>query len=591
MRFLVATSAPTFWQPQAEDLAKAIRRRGHDAHVLIPSGANRSIAPCDVLLCIGSGESLRPFLDAVQSKAKILYLIESIPTPTEADGFTRSKLAVHEPYLREFGTIFVHSPRSIAALRAMGTPRVEPLTWPHFPGIFHPIPNSERDIDVLFAGTLSPHRKKLLDIACGRFNVTVCSNLFHGDLVSLYNRSKIILNIHFTPLRNFECRVMEALGCGAFVLTERLDPEDLLLDGEHLGVFDEDTMLDVIDRYLRDPAERDRIARAGHAEVQKYAVEVQVERILEEAAALLKVSFSPPDRTPNSQTANDQKAKERALLRWHPESRKRADLPTKNPSKLPTQPTSTSAPGTLNRTGAAQATVTIKGRPYTVSYPRSQAIDYMLEEIFVKNAYPYLPFLAPVSGVILDVGANIGCTVLLFQALYPNAEIFAFEPEREAFKYLTHNTSFLKNVHRCPFGLCDRDGVARLFKGKGTSTTNSIGRSSHNTEHYEDVPVRRLSSFLAEQQISRVSLLKIDTEGMEVPILRDIEPYLDRVDGICLEYHSERDRLEIDRLLTDRFMLCHANASLVHRGTVAYASTTLIASRTSLDRLEVVRPF
>ncbi|MCC6421665.1 MAG: hypothetical protein IT429_25890, partial [Gemmataceae bacterium] len=93
---------------------------------------------------------------------------------------------------------------------------------------------------MLFVGTPSPHRKSILDRAAARSPVTVRNGVFHGDLAALYARAKVVLNIHYTPLRNFECRVIEALGCGAFLLTEGLDPDDPLLDGEHLVVFNEE---------------------------------------------------------------------------------------------------------------------------------------------------------------------------------------------------------------------------------------------------------------------------------------------------------------------------------------------------------------
>ncbi len=111
--------------------------------------------------------------------------------------------------------------------------------------------------------------------------MTVRNGVFHGDLAALYARAKVVLNIHYTPLRNFECRVIEALGCGAFLLTEGLDPDDLLLDGEHLVVFNEENVQDLLGRYLDDPRERERIARAGHEAVGKYDVANQAERILD----------------------------------------------------------------------------------------------------------------------------------------------------------------------------------------------------------------------------------------------------------------------------------------------------------------------
>jgi hypothetical protein len=45
----------------------------------------------------------------------------------------------------------------------------------------------------------------------------------------------------------------EALGCGAFLLTEPLDPDDLLLDRKHLAVFGGSNLGELIGRYPTTP--------------------------------------------------------------------------------------------------------------------------------------------------------------------------------------------------------------------------------------------------------------------------------------------------------------------------------------------------
>src|SRR5262249_3974511 len=131
------------------------------------------------------------------------------------------------------------------------------------------------------------------------------------------------------------------------------------------------------------------------------------------------------------------------------------------------------------------------------------------------------------------------------------------------------------------YGLLDRDGRARLHHGLENSTTNSLSASWHNGDGSEEVAIRRASAFLAEQGIDRVSLLKIDTEGAEVPILRDLAEVLERTDAVQLEYHSEDDRLEIDKLLSDRFLLYAAQADHAHRGTLTYVAKEVVVARTT----------
>src|SRR6185295_15475286 len=100
MHVLVATTAESYWGPQAECFAQAIRQSGWQAQVvtrtMLMSG--EAAKSCDLLFCLGTGESLLPFLSAITARVKVLYLIESVPTLTESDPFTLAKLNTHRAY-------------------------------------------------------------------------------------------------------------------------------------------------------------------------------------------------------------------------------------------------------------------------------------------------------------------------------------------------------------------------------------------------------------------------------------------------------------------------------------------------------------
>jgi FkbM family methyltransferase len=237
-----------------------------------------------------------------------------------------------------------------------------------------------------------------------------------------------------------------------------------------------------------------------------------------------------------------------------------------------------------------QATVTINGRAFPFRYPDTPAMQKMVREVFAGGEYPYLPFLEPRGKVILDIGANIGCSTVWFRALYPGASILACEPARDALALLHANAGSLEDIRIFPCGLFDRDCKTKLFHGVESGVTNSIGRSAHNTGDHEVVTLRRASSFLAEQGVGQIVLLKLDAEGAEVPILRDVSHLLDRVEAVALEYHAERDRLEIDRLLSLRFVLCQGRIRFPHRGTLVYAAKEVVAARTRLNQFEITMP-
>lgn len=129
------------------------------------------------------------------------------------------------------------------------------------------IESSPKDIDILFIGTITPRRKEILEELGKSFNIAVVRALGE-DMVSLFNRSKIILNIHsYGWYLDTETRIFEALGCGSFVITEKLSEENPFISGKHLiEVEDIEEMKEKISYYLLHDQERETITRQGYTE-------------------------------------------------------------------------------------------------------------------------------------------------------------------------------------------------------------------------------------------------------------------------------------------------------------------------------------
>jgi hypothetical protein len=106
------------------------------------------------------------------------------------------------------------------------------------------------------------------------------------------------------------------------------------------------------------------------------------------------------------------------------------------------------------------------------------------------------------------------------------------------------------------------------------------------TEEFENVELRSANSELGKI-IRDKCILKVDTEGCELPILKAIEDHLEKVAIIYLEYHSESDRIALERLLNPGFSLWYASASMVHRGNLGYLSKRLIEDFPELAQWEI----
>ena len=124
------------------------------------------------------------------------------------------------------------------------------------------------------------------------------------------------------------------------------------------------------------------------------------------------------------------------------------------------------------------------------------------------------------TDTILDIGANIGCTTLLFSDLGSN--VHAFEPLGRTFALLKQNVDVnaKKNItiHNCALG--DENKKAELlFSDTNRSMAFVLDRTSRDDGQTSNITVRRLDDMLPELGIAGLNFMKIDVEGYEMRVL------------------------------------------------------------------------
>ncbi|HWA17068.1 MAG TPA: FkbM family methyltransferase [Gemmatimonadales bacterium] len=236
---------------------------------------------------------------------------------------------------------------------------------------------------------------------------------------------------------------------------------------------------------------------------------------------------------------------------------------------------------------AERASFTMHGREFTVTYPAGTFMREIVRAVLEGREYPVLQLPDGPPSIIVDIGANIGATAVYFRATYPSARILCYEPSPENFVWLAANTRNLPGVEAIQCGLLDREAELPLYSGESQCAQHSIIPNSGTSSRYEQVTVRRASEEMRVRGVTEISLLKVDTEGCEVPILRDLLPAIRRIDAIAVEYHSEEDRRAIDALLAERFLLLHAAAQGLHQGRMTYLSRDVVRRHPGLEALRI----
>jgi len=192
-----------------------------------------------------------------------------------------------------------------------------------------------------------------------------------------------------------------------------------------------------------------------------------------------------------------------------------------------------------------------------------ESLIHWNEKVFF---YPKLKkFYARVLGekvLILDVGANRGQSILFFKSIRSNIEIFSFEANPSLAKFLLQKFTQTKGVHIINKGISDKNGFMELNEGllDLTSTfeplnfnskylvnkSRILGVSKENVLVKKiNVEVITLKRFIQENNIQKVDLLKIDTEGHEYKCLLGLFPLENcKIERIQLEKHTNDMYLE-----------------------------------------------
>lgn len=142
------------------------------------------------------------------------------------------------------------------------------------------------------------------------------------------------------------------------------------------------------------------------------------------------------------------------------------------------------------------------------------------EEAFLKAHVQALQ-----GGVLFDVGANRGAYALLLHSLAPSARIVAFEPHPVSFAAL-QRTLHGTTVECLNRAVSDQAGTLTLhdFAAEDGSTQASLDAAAVEMYSAEvvthQVATITIDAMLAELGIDRIALLKVDTEGHDVAVLR-----------------------------------------------------------------------
>lgn len=210
-----------------------------------------------------------------------------------------------------------------------------------------------------------------------------------------------------------------------------------------------------------------------------------------------------------------------------------------------------------------------EGHPVSFECPDTFSSRWTSGAILEGRTYPHLPFIEDVS-TILDVGANCGATSVHLARHHPDAVVHAFEPGREARRYLERNVGDLPNVVVHPFGLDAVDREALLFVDDEDIGQASVITHVDGAATAEAITLRSAAGWAAAAGIDRIDILKVDVEGCEVEVLEGLAALLPTVKVLYIEYDSRQARRRITQLLDVGHDLYYAALMTLDQGECCF---------------------
>ena len=175
-------------------------------------------------------------------------------------------------------------------------------------------------------------------------------------------------------------------------------------------------------------------------------------------------------------------------------------------------------------------------------------------EIFVMDTYRCPRELMPGSiRRIVDVGANVGYSLIYWASKFPSARIEAFEPHPGHLDVLRRSLRINRlggrvNVH--PVAVGEAAGTCELIDAGAASTIAQSGAA------FTGAAFRRLQvevvDFFDAVKDTQIDLLKLDCEGAEYGILMDPRFVELNVRNLVMEWHATAEHPEACQELTGR---------------------------------------
>lgn len=172
--------------------------------------------------------------------------------------------------------------------------------------------------------------------------------------------------------------------------------------------------------------------------------------------------------------------------------------------------------------------------------------DYItVQEIFFNNDYNLKKFNFSEdknqnnykTKLIIDCGANIGCSSLFLHKNHPQSFIISIEPEEKNFSLLKSNTKEIKKIRHINSAISCEKHFFGLKKSTDSRAHKVYDEKNQNQSQEKTFTINDILKEYPENKFDYF-LIKIDIEGFEKKLFEKNTEWIDKFKVIIIELHD-----------------------------------------------------
>ena len=162
--------------------------------------------------------------------------------------------------------------------------------------------------------------------------------------------------------------------------------------------------------------------------------------------------------------------------------------------------------------------------------------------------------------LVFDIGGHKGESLVFFLKYFEVRKIISFEPSLSNFKHLQKNSIKLKSQFKNSEILIENKGIGKKKEKKNLkqhyeSSSSTINDFNEKSDYFKrknfllnikkkvfkevQIDLISLEEYINENKISKIDLVKIDTEGYEFEVLKGLGSKLSLIKFIMFEHHFD----------------------------------------------------